>query len=161
MAVLIRPINEKDEGFVDGMIRKKWGTEIIVVHGTIYKPRELPGIIAEENSKTVGLLTYKMEGNECEIITLNSLIKHQGIGTQLLNELKKIAGKGKYSRIWVITTNDNLNALKFYQKNGYKIKKIYPDAVKKSRKIKPQIPLIGENGIPIKDEVELELNLTD
>ena len=159
MAISIRPINKNDETFIDDVIRKEWGSEIIVVHGKTYKPKELPGLIAEENSKTVGLLTYKIERNECEIVTLNSLIKHKGIGTLLLDELKKIAEKGGCNRVWVVTTNDNLNALRFYQKNDYKIKKIYPDAVEESRKIKPQIPLIGENGIPIKDEIELELNL--
>jgi hypothetical protein len=62
--------------------------------------------------------------------------------------------------LWLISTNDNLNALKFYQKRGFSLVKLYKNAVNETRKkIKPEIPLIGENGIPIRDEVELEILL--
>lgn len=59
-------------------------------------------------------------------------------------------------RIWLITTNDNLNALGFYQKRGFRIKAVYPGAVDEARRIKPEIPLAASNGIPIRDEIELE-----
>jgi len=92
-------------------------------------------------------------------VTLNSLKQNKGIGTLLTNELKKISEEKNCKRIWTITTNDNLNGLKFYQNRGFTIKAVYPNAVQKSRKFKPQIPLVGENGIPIKDEIALELKI--
>ena len=62
--------------------------------------------------------------------------------------------------MWLITTNDNLNALRFWQKRGFHLIKIYPSAIDKvSRKIKPQIPKMGADGIPIRDEIELEMKL--
>lgn len=63
------------------------------------------------------------------------------------------------ARLWLITTNDNVGALVFYQKAGFRLVAVYPDAVNQARKLKPQIPLVAENGIPIRDEIELALDL--
>jgi RimJ/RimL family protein N-acetyltransferase len=63
------------------------------------------------------------------------------------------------SRVWLITTNDNTDALRFYQKAGFRIVAVHQDAVALARRIKPEIPIMGENGIPIRDEIELELML--
>ena len=63
--------------------------------------------------------------------------------------------------MWLITTNDNLNALRFYQKRGFELVAVHRHAVDESRKIKPEIPLVGENGIPIRDELGLELALNE
>ncbi|RIN83652.1 GNAT family N-acetyltransferase, partial [Mammaliicoccus sciuri] len=79
-----------------------------------------------------------------------------GIGSQLLKKLEEISEKKDITKISVITTNDNLNALKFYQKRGYNITKVIPNAVEKARKQKPSIPQFAENGIPIRDEILLE-----
>ena len=80
-------------------------------------------------------------------------------GTELLNKaIHKARNIGCY-RIMLITTNDNLNALRFYQKRGFDIVKLYRNAVDVSRKLKPQIPLIGMDNITIKHEIELELIL--
>jgi hypothetical protein len=62
-------------------------------------------------------------------------------------------------RVFLITTNDNLNALGFYQKRGFELVAIHRGAVNESRKVKPSIPLIGDNNIPLRDEIELELVL--
>jgi ribosomal protein S18 acetylase RimI-like enzyme len=60
-------------------------------------------------------------------------------------------------RVWLITTNDNLTALAFYQKRGFVLTALHPNAIAESRKLKPEIPLVAENSIPIRDELELEL----
>jgi len=57
------------------------------------------------------------------------------------------------------TTNDNLNALRFYQKRGFVLAAVYPEAIERARKIKPTISLIGYEGIPLRDEIELEMPL--
>lgn len=107
----------------------------------------------------MGLLTYNIENEECEIITLNSLIENIGIGTYLLRSLESFMQSKKVKRIWVITTNDNLDALRFYQKKGFRIKAIYTDAIKESRKLKPEIPILGFYDIEIRDEIEIEKKL--
>ncbi len=89
-------------------------------------------------------------------MTLDSLEEFQGIGSALLKAAEGIAQAHHCTRIWLVTTNDNLNALRFYQKRGYRITGVHPDAVTEARKLKPYIPTIGEFGIPLRDEIELE-----
>ncbi len=79
----------------------------------------------------------------------------KGIGTALIQILINEAALSQIKRIKVVTTNDNLNALKFYQKKGFVLVAVHPNALDQSRKYK-KIPIIGENGIPIRDEIELE-----
>lgn len=77
----------------------------------------------------------------------------------MINKVIELACRKRISRIRLITTNDNMEAIKFYQKRGFRIIKVYPGAINESRKIKPSIPLTGNNGIPVKDEIELEMEL--
>ncbi len=103
------------------------------------------------------MATVNVENNEMELVTVDSLKPGRGVGTMLIGEVISMAKEKNVKRLWLITTNDNLNALKFYQKNNFHLVKVYPGAIAESRKIKPQIPEIGENGIPIRDEIELEV----
>ncbi len=76
-----------------------------------------------------------------------------------MNLAEDEALKNNCKTIWLITTNDNLWAINFYQKLGYKLNKINYNAVEKSRELKPCIPLTGTNGIAIKDEWEFVRNI--
>ena len=127
----------------------------VVVSSGAYELIELPGIIAYENGKILGLLSYKKFNDYIEIISLHSNIENIGIGSNLLTKIEEIAINLGIKRIKVITTNENLRALYFYQKKGYRITEILPNAVNKARTLKPTIPLVGENGIEIKDEMVL------
>ena len=62
-------------------------------------------------------------------------------------------------QVWLITTNDNIEAIHFYQRCGYDMVGLYHNALEESRKLKPQIPLVGSFGIPIKHEIEFRKNL--
>lgn len=105
----------------------------------------------------VGLVTCHIQGAECESVTLNSLYPATGIGTALVEAVKEAAQSANRRRLWLITTNDNLNALRFYQKRGFVLVAVHRNAVAEARK--PQIPAIGEHGIPLRDEIELEMLL--
>ena len=107
------------------------------------------------------MLTYRIEGLDCEIVTIDSTVEGAGVGTALINVVRKIAKAKGCKRLWLITTNDNLNALGFYQKRGFQIIAVRPNAVDEARKLKPQISLKAANGIPIRDELELELELSE
>lgn len=100
----------------------------------------------------LGLATYNKEDSSCEIVTIDALIKGKGIGSKLLEMLEKIAERSGCSRIWMITTNDNPEAASFYIKRGYRLVKVRLNALEKSRKLKPQIPKVGNYGIPLLDE---------
>jgi GNAT superfamily N-acetyltransferase len=116
----------------------------------------LPGFIAYFGPEPNGLVTYHLDEDNCEIITIDSIQKNKGIGTLLLNRVFEEARINKWPRVWLTTTNDNINAIAFYQKRGMHIAAIHLNALEDSRLLKPAIPLIGENGIPIRDEIEFE-----
>jgi GNAT superfamily N-acetyltransferase len=104
----------------------------------------------------VGLITYHIVNNECEIVSLDSMSENRGIGTMLIEKVTDVAREHGCRRVWLITTNDNTHAIRFYQRRGFNMAALHVNAIEESRKIKPQIPLYGFDGIPIMHEVEFE-----
>jgi ribosomal protein S18 acetylase RimI-like enzyme len=155
----IRPLNSEDKPWVSRLLRENWGSTIMVTRGKIHRADDLPGFIAVYNGELAGLLTYDIARNECEITSLNSLVESKGIGSALVNAVKDAAAATGCRRLWLITTNDNTAALRFWQKRGFRLVAIYPEAIAQSRRIKPEIPLTGSDGILIRDEIELEIVL--
>jgi ribosomal protein S18 acetylase RimI-like enzyme len=155
----IHPITPHDRAWIRSIVSEHWGAVEVVSRGRIYSADQLPGFIARQAGSAVGLITYRIEADQCEIITINSLVHGRGIGSALIDAVHQEAMASGCTRLWLITTNDNLPALRFYQKRGFKLAAIHREAINVSRKLKPQIPLIGIDGIPIRDELELEMPL--
>jgi len=158
-ALSIRALNADDKDWVAQFIREHWGADMAVAHGMVYYPRDLPGFIALQEEERVGLVTYHIAGDTCEIVTIDSDQPSIGVGTALIDAVKEIARQAGCSRLWLITTNDNMNALRFYQKRGFVLVAVHRNALEQSRKLKPEIPLIGDDEIPLRDEIELEMML--
>jgi len=136
--------------------RDNWGGEEMIVHGTVFRPGQVEGFV---NADWTGLVTYVIASDECEIISLDSLKEGGGTGTRLIEVVAdEAAGRG-CTRLFLSTTNDNLLALGFYQRRGFELAAIRRGAVTQARKRKPAIPMIGDNEIPVRDEIELELKL--
>ena len=157
--ITLRRLTEQDFPRLRHIWKKNWGDEFMVVRGIVYHPEHLEGFIAYDGPDCLGEITYALSNGECEIVTLDSECEGQGLGTKLINAVVEEARKQNCHRVFLITTNDNLNALGFYQKRGFELVKIHRGAVDESRKIKPGIPLIGMNNIPLRDEIELEIVL--
>jgi GNAT superfamily N-acetyltransferase len=157
--VNIQPITEPDRAWVRQFAIAHWGANIVIGHGVTYELDKQSGFIATKNGERVGLITYYVERRECEIVSIDSLHEGQGIGTKLIEAVKQVALQAGCTRLWLITTNDNLHALRFYQKRGFMLVAVHRNAVEQSRKLKPEIPLYGNDGIPIRDEIELEMLL--
>jgi len=136
-----------------------WGGEEMISRGRVYRPEQLEGFVAEDGNEWIGLLTFFIEAGECEVTSLDSLRAGQGIGSMLIDRAIAEARARNCKRLFLITTNDNLNALGFYQKRGFELVTLYRSAVNESRRIKPSIPLVGMNGIPLRDEIEMEMRL--
>jgi ribosomal protein S18 acetylase RimI-like enzyme len=136
-----------------------WGGEEMITRGRIYRPEQLDGFVVEEEQEWLGLLTFVIENDECEVTSLDSLREGRGIGSLMISSAMDEARLRNCRRLFLITTNDNLHALGFYQKRGFEIVTVYRGAVKESRKRKPGIPLVGMDGIPLRDEIELEMSL--
>jgi len=158
----VRPLGDADREAVRRFVTAQWGSEIVISRGHAYRPHEMSGFVAEDGDGAwVGLVTYRLAPPDaCEVMTLDSLRPGMGIGSALIASVRGAARQAGGRRLWLITTNDNLNALRFYQKRGFVLAALYPNALAESRRQKPEIPLVGFDGIPLRDEIELEMALT-
>ena len=153
---MIQPISEKNRQQVMNFFRKHWGGSQMIISSGTYDCGMLDGYVYVEEATIIGLVTYVLHADSLEIISLDSIQEGKGIGSRLMAEVEQFALEQNIPKIELITTNDNLQALKFYQKRGYRITHIFPNAVMEARKVKPTIPLIGNDGIPLLDELKLQ-----
>jgi GNAT superfamily N-acetyltransferase len=118
-----------------------------------------PSLVALDDG-LAGVLTYVIEGAGCEVLTLHAQRPRGGAGTALLEAVRQLARDAGCTRLWLITTNDNVDALRFYQRRGFRLATLHAGAVDDSRaRLKPEIPRVGDYGIPLRDELELEAEL--
>ena len=157
MQLQIEPITESHYPWIQDLLQKYWGSTQVVSRGQLFQVDALPGYRAVQLGQQVGLITYHLADGQCEIVSLNSLVEKQGIGTSLIEAVRREAVEAGCTRVWLITTNDNLEALRFYQKRGFCLVQVHRNAIEQSRQLKPDIPQVAGNGIPIRDEIELEL----
>jgi ribosomal protein S18 acetylase RimI-like enzyme len=141
------------------LLAREWGSPRIISRGKMHDALNLPGFVAMAAGAPVGVITYELAHGEAEIVTLNSRSEKQGVGTALVNAVQEAAISAGCRRLWLVTTNDNTDALGFYQRRGFRVVAIHKDAVTAARRQKPEIPMTGAHGIPIRDELELEMRL--
>ena len=157
--MMIRQIDQADRKQIDAFIVRRWYTMQMVVHGERIDLGSADGFYTCDGNEITGLITFRAREKEMEILSLDSLHEHRGNGTALLNAATEEARNSGLERIMLMTTNDNLPALRFYQKRGFDLVRIHRNALEQARKIKPEIPLTGMDGIPLRHEIELELIL--
>jgi ribosomal protein S18 acetylase RimI-like enzyme len=140
------------------ILKREWGSPLVSRERT-HKPEELPGFIALESENIIGLVTYNIDERGCEITSLNSFEENRGVGSALIDEVLKVAKENNCARLWLVTTNDIIHAIRFYQRRGFDWIATHINSADGMRKLKPSIPLLGEEGIPIKHEIEFEIKL--
>lgn len=119
-----------------------------------------PAVVAWADGEVAGAAAHVIDGHDCELLTLHAARRLRGVGTALLTAVQGIARDAGCRRLWVVTTNDNVEALWFYQRRGFRLARLRPGAVDHAREtVKPEIPRVGEHGIPLRDEIELEMAL--
>jgi GNAT superfamily N-acetyltransferase len=153
----VRDKKSDDQAWVEKILCERWGGRQVIVHDEIFEAHLLPALLAGENE---GLATFRIqrsgEKKFAELVTLDALTVSHGIGTALIEALIARLQAEVVDVLRVTTTNDNLNALRFYQRRGFRMTEVRPGAVDRARSQKPSIPLVGEFGIPIHDEIDLE-----
>lgn len=157
MVCSVRDKTVDDLPWLEAFLRAKWGGSVVVSRGVLHDVLELPALVAERDGERCGLLSYRIEPDGWQIVTINAVPPQRGTGTHLIDAVVRQAAQAGCRRVWLITTNDNVDALRFYQRRGFALVAVHPRAVDEARKLKPQIPLVGNYGIPIRDEIELEL----
>lgn len=159
MIIHFEMLTDRDRSWVRERTELLFGGEVVVTRGNVHDPASLPGFVAWRGEDPCGIATYRIEGGECELVTLDVLLPGRGIGTGLLAEVERAAREAGVKRLWLVTTNDNLEALRFYQLRGLRLVAVHRDAVEESRRLRPGIPRAGRNRIPIRDEIEMEKSL--
>jgi GNAT superfamily N-acetyltransferase len=152
----LRPLEDAERPWLEQLLDERWGGAAVLLRGELHDLRGASAVVAVRDGELVGVFTYVVRGDECEITSIDSLAERQGIGTALLQEAGRIARLHGCRRLHLTTTNDNLDALRFYQKRGFVLSGLRRDAITAGRRLKPSISWIGEHGIPIRDELELE-----
>jgi GNAT superfamily N-acetyltransferase len=157
-AISIQPVTTRAQrDWVRQVTISEWGAEIVIAHGTVFHPADLPAFFAGPTRQPVGLITYHLCQEMCEIVTINAWLENRGIGSALIQAVEQVTRQAGCRRLFLVTTNNNLHALRFFQKRGFHICALRVGAIEESRRLKPQIPLVDDEGLPIRDEIELEL----
>jgi GNAT superfamily N-acetyltransferase len=167
MTVQVRPRVASDDRIIRDMVGDSWGGTMVVSRGRLHDALLLPGFIATDGGRTVGVVTYRVhEGAspprgelEMEVVTIDAAVRRRGIGSSLLKAAITQAMRENCRRVWLVTTNDNVVAQRFYTRNGMTLAAVHVGAMDRSRALKPGIPLHADDGTPIRDEWEYELNL--
>ena len=160
MKPTVRPSVADDQGWAKELLMGDMGTSQAVRLGELVDPLELPGLVAERGGERIGLLTYIIAGDQFEVLSLHSQVENAGAGTALLEAAAELARERRCRRLWLVTTNDNLHALGFYQRRGMRLCALHAGALDRDRPLKPELPEVNpDNRIPLRDMLELELEL--
>lgn len=157
---LVRAVRDDERDWLAGHLGLAWGSTTVVSGGRARDASRLPAMLCVEGEELLGLATYELAGGDCEVVTIEAFRPREGIGTQLLDAIAAQARAQGCSRLRLVTTNDNVSAQRFYARRGLRLVAVHAGAVDRARALKPEIPLVGEGGVEIHDELELELELT-
>jgi GNAT superfamily N-acetyltransferase len=160
-ALTVRALRDDERAWAAETLRERWGSDVVVAGGRELRPAELPIVVAEADGERAGLATYAVTGRDCELVSLDALTVGAGIGGALVEAVADAARGAGCTRLHLITSNDNLPALRLYQRHGFVLVALHRGAVDTARQHKPEIPATGHAGIPLRDELELERALGD
>lgn len=160
LAAGVRQLRHDERAWAVDALRRGWGSTVVVSRGVAHDAAGLPGLVAVRDRRPVGLLTFRPRpGGQTEIVTIDALQPRRGVGAALVEGIVELGRRSGWRRLWLVTTNDNTPALRFYQRHGFDLVALHRDALARSRELKPDIPAAGRDDIPIAHELELERRL--
>lgn len=155
----IRERRPGDDAYVRDRLRRHWGSTVVRSRNVPFECDRLPALIGTVDGRAAGMVTYTIDRDSCEVITLHSDLEDRGVGSALLAGAVGRARRAGCARIFLTTSNDNLRALRFYQRLGWRLVRVHPGMIDRYRELDPAIPRTGMHAIPLRDELELELRL--
>ncbi len=159
ISLRVTELSDDDRLWVQERTQLLFGGDFVLSRSEVHDPHRLPGFIAKDGQERVGLVTYHIVGDACEVVTIDALCQFVGVGTMLLEKVERTAREAGCAKIWTITTNDRLDAQRFFQKRGFRLSDVRLDSMTKIRLLKPSVPLVGDYGIAVRDELEFEKSL--
>jgi ribosomal protein S18 acetylase RimI-like enzyme len=157
----IHDLNASDAPWARQFLERVAGASRMVSRGRLHQCDLLPGFYAERDGRRTALLTYRLDAGEMEVVALYAEEKGRGHGSALLEAAIGVARDRGCRRLWLVTTNDNEPAIRFYRSRGMRLAAVHHGAVDAARReLKPEISLTGVGGTPIRDEIEFEILLS-
>jgi len=156
ISLCVKELSDVDRVWVQERTELLFGGDFVLSRSEVHDPHRLPGFIAVEGGERIGLATYNIVDRECEIVTIDALCQFVGVGSMLLAKIEGVAAAAGCTKLWTITTNDRLDAQRFFQKRGFCLSDVRLNSLTKIRLLKPNVPLTGDYGIPLRDELEFE-----
>lgn len=156
--VLVREATDADRAAARELFEQDFGRTKIVAFGEVMDIDAMPALVAVRYTDPSGALAYRLLGDALHIVALatDPMWQRSGVGAYLVAEAELLARRLNLSRLVVSTTNDNLPALYFYQRRGYRLTDIVPNnVIAHTHQEQP-----GFAGIPVRDEIRLEKKLT-
>jgi len=157
--IAVRGVEAADLDWVRAVVARSFGSPEVVSRGRLHCADALPGWIATLDGVSSALLGFEVREGDFEVVVLVSEVEGRGLATALLDAAVSEARARGCRRLWLVTTNDNTPAIAFYERRGLHVAAVHTGAVDESRRLKPSIPRTGRGGVPIRDEIELELPL--
>jgi GNAT superfamily N-acetyltransferase len=156
-AFSIERVHDHDRARLADAVADAWGSNRVLSRGRVIEPvSTLPGFVAGAGDRILGFVFLHVEDEELEVVALRSFRERAGVGTALLGASRAEATRLGCRRTWLVTTNDNLHAIRFYQRRGWEWVAFHRDSVTASRALKPELPLLGSDGIAIRHELEFQ-----
>ena len=153
----IIPLTDEYRSQIDQFVANEWGGPMVVTLGVLYDTGVLPGFVAVDDGKLAGAILYRIEEDVCEIAILFSLVSNRGVGSALIDRAIALSKERGCRRVWLVTTNDNTHAIRFYQKYGFSLKAVHIGSMEATRRLKGELPTCGIDGIPLEHEFEFEI----
>ncbi len=157
--IVVREASADDVTWIAEIVTREFGATNISSRGVVFDVMTLPTSIATDGDRRVGLAAHRFEADECELVVLVATAEGQGVGSRLIDSVREAAALRGCRRLFLTTSNDNTDALRFYQRRGFRLRKLFPGSLEAARKEIPTMPAIGHHGIPIRDDIELDISL--
>lgn len=144
-----------DATFIDEQWRRLWGLPVVSLDRE-YQPTDVEGLVyRDDGGAPRGLVTWYVGGDRAEIVSVDAFEQGRHVGGRLLNGAEEEMRRRGAKRATIMTTNDNLRAIAFYVRHGYRIVAVHLDAMDRVRQLKPEVPKTGHDDLPLQDVIEL------
>jgi ribosomal protein S18 acetylase RimI-like enzyme len=153
--LVVRPLHEHEGAWLRTTLRERWPHDLLTGRGRVREISELSALVAVDGDERIGLLTYVIEGEMAELVTLDALRPGAGVGASLIEALAGLAQAAGARQVLVMVTNDNVRGLRYYQRLGFRMTELRAGAIEELRRHRPWIPATGQDDIPIRDEIDL------
>lgn len=148
-----------DRALLEDMLKLRWSEETVFIRGDILRAAEVEGLGVYLDDRLQGVATWRIQGRILQLITINNITDRRGVSTALVEGMLALGRQKGVSLLRAYLTNDNTEGMRFFQLRGFRIVAFFPGYVDIMRQLKPSLPLKGAHGIPMRDGIELEIEL--